>query len=343
MKKYIPTILTGAACALLAATLVQNMQLKEEVQQLNNNLSNRITNVESSINRITYNIQNTLEEGAALLLSDEWYFENADIEAGTVTAVLEVVPKEYHPEKTKATIICGDQEYPMTLQNGVYQTKVDVSLFKETYVSSVAFEEDGVIRRESLNWGLTPRYEFLPVVHAHFSGGSSGSHKDGIYTLQFDGDIRLNIDHTIGEDEIQSITVVEMLDNEITSRTEISMEEFWEQNDGNGLESIREAAGQPATPVADYAPLDVYSKERVNSSYRVELDRKKVSIPYGSTYAMYVEVTDGYDLIHRSWVERIQILENGNRADNDHWWNGSEASVFNADGEPLVVYDEQFY
>ncbi len=342
MKKYIPTILTGAACVLLAATVVQNMQLKSEIEQLNNNLSNRIANVESSVNRITYNIQNTLEEGAALLLSDEWYFEEADIEAGTVTAVLEVTPKEYHPEKTKATIICGNREYPMTLQNGVYQVKVDVSLFQETYVSSVAFEEDGVIRRESLNWGLTPRYEFLPVVYGRFSGGWTGSPRDGVYTIQYDGKLDIDIDHTIGEDAIRSITVVEMVNEEVTQQTEIPMEEFWADNDGNDLAYIRDESGQ--TIALEPVGSEVYSGERVTSSYDFDMNQKKVSFPYGSTYAMYVEVEDGNGLLHRVWVRREKIDETGKPAEDDHWWwDGSEASIFSADGEPLAVHDEQFY
>lgn len=313
MKKYIPTILSGLACVLLGVTLVQNYELKRQLSEMESNLWNRISYVENAVNGISYQVETKLEEGAALLIDDNWSYQDADIENRTVTAVLEVMPKEYDPEKTKATIICDEKEYPMTLESGIFRAHVEVSLFKNTLVERVLFEEEGAIRTESLNWSLTPRYDLLPIIYAHYAGGATGRPGDqskGVYEVEFDGELQIDIDAPTELEEIEAISIVEMVDDEVIERTEI-----------------------PIT-----------ASDLIPGSFTHEFDHKKVSFPYGSTYAMYVEVEDGYGLIHRAWAWREKIDKNGEPTDDDHWWwRGAEASIFDADGEPLAVHDEEFY
>ncbi len=327
MKKYIPTILSGLACVLLGVTLVQNYELRRQISEIESNLWNQISRVENAVNGITYNIETTLEEGAALLIDDRWSFQDADIENGTVTAILEVMPKEYHPEKTKAMIVCNEKEYPMSLENGVFRSNVEVSLFERSLVERVLFEEDGVIRSESLNWSLTPRHDLLPVVYAHYAGGTTGRRGDqakGMYEVEFDGELQVDIDTPQEMEAIRSIYIVEMVDDEVIGRTEIPLDPA----------DVAEAAGDHMAAEAYLFP----------GTFTHEFDHKKVSFPYGSTYAMYVEVEDGYGLIHRAWAWREKISETGEPVDDDHWWwRGAEASIFNADGEPLAVHDEEFY
>lgn len=334
MKKYIPTILAGAACVLLGISLVQNYEMKQQMQNMETNLYNRIGYLENSVNSVYSNIDSKLEEEANLLMDSRWSFEDADMDAGTVMAVLEVIPKEYRPGETNAVIVCNDQEYPMILENGMFRAEVEISLFEESYVKSVWFEEAGAIRTESLNWGLTPRYDYLPVVYAHYAGGATGMPKEGIYTVTFDGEIKVNVNQKADLKPIQSICMVEMIDDEEIGRTQILLEEMSDES----LTENEEIA--PAVPI-------VRSDSSVNglpSSFVYELDQKKVSFPYGSTYAIYVEVEDGYGLFHRAWAWREKVNENGEPEDDDHWWwRGAEASIYNLDGEALSTHDDEFY
>ena len=313
MKKHISTILTGLALVLLGVTLVQNIELKRQISEMESNLWNRISYVENAVNGITYNIETTLREEAAFLIGDSWSFQNADIEKGMVTAILEVMPKEYHPEKTNATIVLGENEYPMVLENGAFRAEVEVPLFEVSIVDRVLFEDDGLIRAEHLGWSLSPRYDYLPIVYAHYAGGTTGRPGDksqGMYEVDFDGELQVEVNGPENAEPIRSIHIVEMVNDEEVGRMEIP-------TGANG--------SLPGT-------------------FTYEFDNKKVSFPYGSTYAMYVEVKDGYGLIHRAWAWREKIGETGEPEEDPHWWwDGAEASIFNADGEPLAVHDEEFY
>lgn len=337
MKKYIPTILSGLACVLLGVTLVQNLELKRQISEMESNLWNRISYVENAVNGITYNIETTLKEEAALLIEDNWSYQSADIENGTVTAVLEVMPKEYNPEKTKAAIVCGEKEYPMVMEKGVYRTEIEIPLFEVSMVERVLFEDDGVIRAENLNWSLSPRYDYLPIVYAHYAGGTTGTpgeRSKGMYQVEFDGELQVDVEAREDSEPIRSIHVVEMVNEEVIERTEIPIVPAG-SDDAVTADGNREVAEAVAGHAASYL---------IPGSFTYEFDHKKVSFPYGSTYAMYVEVEDGYGLIHRAWAWREKIGESGEPEDDDHWWwRGAEASIFDADGKPLMVHDGEFY
>ena len=105
MKKHVSSILTVAWFVLMIVILIQNQGLKDQIRQMENDISNRLYQVENSVNGITYNIETKLNEAAALLSSSEWRLGDVDVQNGTVEALLTVVPKEYQPDKTNATII----------------------------------------------------------------------------------------------------------------------------------------------------------------------------------------------------------------------------------------------
>ena len=308
MKKHVSSILTVACFVLMIVVLIQNQGLKDQIRQMENDISNRLYQVENSVNGITYNIETKLNEAAALLSSSEWRLGDVDVQNGTVEALLTVVPKEYQPDKTNATIICNSTEYPMILKDGSYCAEITIPLYEASQVESVGFETNGVIRTEVLNWGINPRYDVLPVVYAHYAGGASGSRRNGNYELSFDGEMEVIVDQKEDAPPVQSVELVEML---------------------NGKEIGRQ---------------DVSGKLEANGSIWFELEQKQVIFPYGSTYGMYVEVEDGYGLLHRAWAWREKISETGEPVDDDHWWwRGAEGSIFSPDGEPLAVHDGEFF
>lgn len=308
MKRHVSAVLTAVCCVLTASVLVQNYGLKTQIRQLESNLYNQMGQIESSIDGITYNIETSLEEGAAFLSDSGWSFGEMDMDAGTVSVLTEVIPKEYWPDKTKAVMICDDKEYPMVLENGVYRAEVDISLYRDTKVDAVRFETDGAVRTEALNWGLNPRYDFLPVVYAHYAGGTTGSSRDGMYTVMFDGEMEITVDQKSDAAPVKSMYMVSVIDDQEIGRTKI-----------------------PGT------------MDR-NGCLTYELKQQAVNFPCGSTFGLYVEVEDGYGLLHRAWAWREKIDENGEPVEDEHWWwRGAEGSIFSADGEPLAVHDGEFF
>ena len=61
MKKDWSKILAGASCILLVICLVQIGSLKREIQNLQNNLGSRISDVEYSVNNISSTVYQQLE------------------------------------------------------------------------------------------------------------------------------------------------------------------------------------------------------------------------------------------------------------------------------------------
>ena len=303
MKKNIPTILTGICCVLLGITLVQNYELKRQISEMESNLWNQVSRLETSVNTITWNIDQKMEEEASILSDSSWSYGDADMDAKTVTVICRVTPKEYVPELTKAYISCENELYPMVLEDGTFVAEIPMNLFEDSCVEHVRFEENGTIRVEKLDWNLYPRQEYLPTAYVDFAGGTSGSKKDGTFVRTFDSEALIQLDYKDDLKPEKSIEMVEMLDGKELRRTEI--------------------------PVG---------------TYRYEMDHT-VTIPFGSSYGIYFEVTDLYDLHHRCWLWYETVDEKGNSEGDpfDMVWPGAEASIYGADGEPLIVFDEELY
>lgn len=317
MKKDISTITSGISCVLLVICLFQIISLKQQLQSLESNVSYRISNVESSISSIYSNIDMKLEEQSNLLAKSDWTFSDVDVEAGIVKVKCTVSPKEYRPEETKAILMCNDTEYSMALEKGEYTAIIPISLFDESHVSKVQFIEDDTIRNENLDWYLSPRYDCLPMVYANFGGSTDGKVRDGIYVKSYDGVIDINIDQKDDMVDVQSITMIECINEKEATRTEIPISTTTStQASGNSIEN----------PTYFYCDLD-----------------KSVEIPFGSTYSIYIEVVDSYNLHYRALIDYEAIDYNGDPIDGFEWWCGSESSIYNENGEALFVIDEELY
>ena len=266
MKKNLSQIVSVLACVLLVVCLFQISSLKNEMENLKNNMGNRLSNIEHSVNNIPVSIGSEIERQNSLLASSDWTFGAAKIDARTVAIQCVVVPKEYNPDTTTAALICNGREYPMRLQNGAFSAEIPVSLFEESRVSAVQFEEGGALRTEKLDWYFSPRYDCLPIVYARFSGDSVGRRKDSSFTQRYDGQIGVEVEWRGETVNIQSITLVECMDGKELSRTDVPL------NNTPFVIGNAHPERRMDNPSQFYYPL-----------------KKDVPIPFGSSYEMYVD------------------------------------------------------
>jgi hypothetical protein len=330
MNKHISTIVAAIACFLFAICLVQIADMKQQIQNLQGNLGNYMTGTQNSINSIYSNIESKLEEQANLLAGSEWAFGEADIDAETVMLQCSVTPKEYQPEGTSAVLFCNGAEYPMTLTNGEYAAELPISLFEDSVVGKVQFEESGTIRTESLNWHISPRYEFLPNVYANFSGSGRGSAGEGSYVWSRKGQVEINVERKGDTTDVQSIAMIEYIDGKETKRTDIPLNTTPSSPQSYGtayMEPARRVGDAGASPSYFYYPLD-----------------NDFEIPFGSTFDLYIEVVDGYGLHYRVLIDHAEVGSGGKLMDDqyDHW-QGFGASIYDDNGNALYMIDEKPY
>lgn len=300
MKKNIWKIIIICSLLCIFVCLIQIIGLKQEVQNLKNNLSHQISSMESSLLQNSSYIENILKEEASILAKAEWHYGSFDAEKQTVEVVCSITPKEYDPAKTMASIMIANEEIPMTLENKKYVVTTQVSLFEETAISQVMFQEDGMIRSEGLEWSLMPLYEYLPMVNAYLNGSGTSSSKNGKYYWNRGGTLQVYVDKKGEDSYVESITIVRCLDGEETERIEVPIEENVQY-------------------MSDYF-------HEVNLSYQ---------IPFGSVQDIYVDVVDGFGLRYRVCIDHTPIDEEGHYIDDQIYPENSEPIIYDQKGKEL--------
>ena len=318
MKKNTSAIIAVIACVLVAICLFQISGLKQQLQNLDNNMNNRFSGVERMehiVNNIYANIDNRLSEQADLLASSGWKPSEVDIVAKTATIQCAVAPKEYRPDSTAAILICNDVQYPMTLQNGEYIVSLPLPLFENSAVSKVLFVDDGMVRTQSLDWDIYPRYNFLPDVTVQFMGEGSGKVKDGMFVWKMKGDAEIHVTQKGKIAAVQSISLITYIAGGETARTDIPLNTKPSAR-GNTMLAER-AEYEVVTPSDFYYPMDT-----------------SFEVPFNSTLELIVEVVDSYGLHYRGTLYHIDVDGSG-RPQDTGWWNGAESSIYDENGTVL--------
>lgn len=327
MKKHIPSILAGICCVLVLICSMQIANLNQEIEALKNTVNSRFSMLESEVNSISYSVRDTLEEQASLVSSIDWYYGETDMEKMTVQVHMQIVPKSYTEGVTAASVFCGEKEYPMNLQDGVFNVQFPVSLLEESAVERVQFMEGETIATQQLSVGFSPRYDFLPIVYAQFAGSSTGSPEDGVYTKTYTGTLHIQVEQKGEGKPIESFSLVETLDGEEIFRQELEL-----------VDTL------PSDPEAGVVyPEDMGNDDGFQQLFS-ELEGHKAQIPYGSRYSMYVEAVDGYGLHHVCLISVENINDKGEPSKEEDWeWRyGAEGFLYDAQGNPLNELTEEF-
>ena len=121
MKKHLPMILAIIPSLLVVICLFQIGGLKNQVDYLQSNLPNQIQNLDYSIGNISSNIDSRLEEQASIVAEKDYEYGKLDVKKKTVELSCSVIPKEFSPGHTTASILLDDQEIPMVLEKGTFK------------------------------------------------------------------------------------------------------------------------------------------------------------------------------------------------------------------------------
>lgn len=318
---------------ILAATLVLNIMLLNKIFDLDEQLksfSSRINTFENQLNNTVVSIKNTvseeLEKQYALIIASGYEYGKADIAKGTINVTISVIPKDYAPE-TSAFLISDENEYPMVLENGIFKSNIKLSIYDQCTFDIVKFVSDNGIHNEKIDIVLSPRYDFLPIMNAKYRGQcKSVKIKDG-YEATYNGQITINLERKSFPTQAKKIEMIEYLDGKELHRTDVPLNtKPFEIHHGDGSYSVPEEV---------LTPYD--SEWQGPKVFYYQLENKKVIIPNGSTYEIYIEVTDDLGLLHRMCADIREISENGMPIDRvSSYMDG--AAIYNAEnGETLYI------
>lgn len=336
-KRNSPTIVAAIACGLAAACLIDIHALNNKIQDMERSMGYRLDQITQNVGNIEYNIGVSMKEQANLLALENWEYGDVDLASRTIKLYCELSPKEYSPEKTEAVLLCNNREYPMALSNGKYAAEISIPLCEDSVVESVVFKEDGTNRTQNLEWHLSPRYEYLPLVTARLCGSSTGSFVGDVYQYYNSGLVEIDVDQKENGNKIREINLISVLDGKETERIAVDL-----SYDAQTSYINKGQSGNSRDAMPDQSSYE----KNGNSRYYYYLDKNwKAEIPKGSVLELYAEAVDSYGLHYRALYDVCEIDEKGSQVQNtEKWWLiGAEPSIRDEKGNILYEVDETQY
>ena len=288
--------------------LWQVAELKSQISQLQTNLSNQISRVDSSVQGISSQVGYQLEQKASLLADSSYEYGEYDEDTRTVSLLCTVTPKEFSTSGTQGflAVEAGGQsrEEPLTLENGTFTGRISLPLFGDCRIPRVIFREGDTQRTEALDWYLNPMQEMLPGMDAYRYGSSSMS--KGVYSWY--GTVELNL-YAQGKDPLPAVQGLRLL----------------ELVDGQEVDSI---------PVDQTA--EDFNCDQDDYSYHASfpMDRQ-VSLSPHALYEVQLEVEAG-DFLYRIILDRWQAdgAGSGQPVRDDAGWS-SAPLIYDKEGQLL--------
>lgn len=300
MKKSV-WICNVIVCIALVFCILRINSLQNEVNNLSNTINRIDRNLTNDMNNIYTNVQNMLDEQSNQLTISNWEFGEVDVNKKTAEIICTVVPKEYHPNITKAKLISGNNEYLMEYTNGKYVVAIKLPLFEVTTIDQVNLVDNGNVRAQKLNWIISPKEEALLWIFTNFGGSGRGSYGSS-YTWEYDGFIKINIERK-GPFEIKKIDLVETMNGMEINRMAVDI-----SHDGQQEYAKAMAKNGQAVPESYY---DTSNKNTNGYALFIYPLMKEVVVSKGSEYVLYADITDGNDLTYRCVVDCIVINNEG--------------------------------
>ena len=124
-------------CLLLVMCVFQMRVMNDEISRLRNTVNSNYSSLNHSINAISNNVRYQMEEANNLLGDSGWSTGGLNIEDKTAVLSCYVVPKEYSPKETVATIIYNGKTVPMRLEQGRYTAELTIPLFEKAVILKV--------------------------------------------------------------------------------------------------------------------------------------------------------------------------------------------------------------
>ncbi len=298
MKKNFQTIVMSVTCLAVVICLFKINGLENQIRNLNSSLNNQISSVNSSVNSIYSNVSGMLEEMSSLIVAKSYDYKDFDSENGLAEISVNIVPKEFSADKTKAYVYIDDNRHEMKFENGNYTLDVKIPIFDNTVVSKIELIENGIVRNEIIDWYLTPADEFLPWIDAYIINGT-WNHNKG-YSMK--GTINVDINaSSVALPEITGTYIIETIDGKIENRESIDMD--FKYND------------------------EYYAYGRYDISRNLE-------IPAGSVYNMYLAMEDENGFVYVNELDGYELDSNGEPASSMEAV-ARTADIYNREGKLL--------
>lgn len=109
MKARLPVLLAALSCVLTLVCLVEIASLKSQLAQVENAVVSNVSHVTSQVGSLSAQIDEAMTRQTSILVSSDWSFGQADLEAYTAPLTFTAVPKEQTPGVTTAALVCGGQ------------------------------------------------------------------------------------------------------------------------------------------------------------------------------------------------------------------------------------------
>lgn len=277
--------------------LWQVAELNNQIAQLQTNLSNQISRVDSSVQGISSQVSYQLKKEASLLADFSYEYGSFDDTTRSVLLDCSVTPKEFSPENTRASLVVVEggesREEALALENGSFTAHLSLPLFSDCEIPRVIFREGDTQRTEALDWYFNPMQEMLPGMDAYRYGSSSMS--EGLYSWY--GTVELTL-YATGKDPLPAVEGLRLL----------------ELVDGQEVDSI---------PVDQTGEDFLCDQDDYSYHATFPMDRQ-VSLAPNALYEVQLEVETG-DLLYRIILDRWQAngAGSGQPVRDDMGWNSS--------------------
>ncbi len=312
LEKYAPTILLTV---LLVAALVQLAEVEGRLTQLQGNMNTQMSNMNNDIRSISYTVAREMEEANSLIVDENYELTGVNLGARTATLSCSLTPKKYQPGVTVWSVMHDGKPVEMRESNGVYTAELTVPLFEPTEITSAQMEENGVISTEKLDCYIYPRDEYIPYVTVQKNGTRTGfgRNSSGEITspVVYNWELTFRISPGKTDAKIETITLLDVVNGEVTERTDIPLSVERKSKNPNEAYSVPEGGIEGATTF--YHSLN-----------------KSMEVGKTGTYELYAEVTDSLGLCYRKlldrWVDGVNEDDFGYTTDSD---------IYDADGNLL--------
>ena len=337
MKK-LTKLINIIICFVLIFGIYKIIDLQDQIDYLRSNISSLNQNLRNDMNNIYSNVNNMLEEESNQLSINKWEFESIDIKNRTVEISCIIIPKEYNPKTTKVKIINEQNEYLLDYANGQYITNINIPLFETTEFNQVQIDDNGTIRTQNLEWYISPKYEALIQTFVSFSGHSSSTLEKNEQVWNYNGRIDFDIDYE-GTFDIKKIELVETIDGKEVNRYLVDITAQGQKKYAEELakknQSIPENIGNESASFYKQASF-IYPLI------------KEISIPSGSEYVLYADITDENNLIHRNYFEYVPVKDDGRIDDGklkefEDYRFSETHMILDENGNILYTIDSQLF
>lgn len=326
MKKYrfIPFILSGAACVFALICLNKCLSLESQLQQLRSSLKEEMRTLSQDFT----DFQIEVRRSSSLLSSESWEYGTINLTDYTAELNCAITPKDYSETDTAVSLLCNGTEYPLELRDSQYTGRIPIPLFSASEVTQVLIREGSSVTSQPLDWKLTPREDLLPDLYT--SGDTAFSKEDienGGIRLRGTGVISSAIYNMPENETITGLDLIVLLNEQEIDRLPIDLSR---QGQENYLKETDSYGFNYTVPEGGFDQIS-------NFLYYYYLDAQW-NVPMNSTLEIYVEMTDSHGLCYRSLFYQFAVSDaEGSQKNSNSGLSSLSSRVYDKRGHLLYT------